>query len=244
MKQKALIAMSGGVDSSVAAFLMQEAGYDCMGAIMRLFDKEIPADSETSSDVDDARAVAGKLNMPFHVINAREEFADKVICDFIHCYESGLTPNPCVRCNRHLKFHHFLREAMALGCDCIVTGHYARIRYDEASGRYLLCKALDTSKDQSYVLYCLNQQQLAHTRFPLGELSKEQARTIAEEKGFINARKRIPRTSASFPTGIMWHLWSVTPEKSILPAIFWMKTARSLAATGVRYATPWASGRD
>ena len=194
-KKKALIAMSGGVDSSVSAYLMQEAGFDCEGAIMRLHDYKI------SSDVEDARRVAGILSMPFHVIDAKAEFDEKVIRNFISCYECGATPNPCIQCNRHLKFDLFLRRAQALGCDTIVTGHYARIRYDEASRRYLLLKAADSTKDQSYVLYCLNQEQLAHTAFPLGELTKEQARRIAEEKGFINARKKDSQDICFIPDG-------------------------------------------
>ena len=193
--KKALIAMSGGVDSSVSAYLMQEAGYTCEGAIMRLHDYKV------STDVEDAHRVAEKLSMPFHVIDAKAEFDEKVVQNFISCYERGNTPNPCIQCNRYLKFDLFLRRAMELGCDTIVTGHYARIRYDEASGRYLLMKAADSSKDQSYVLYCLNQEQLAHTAFPLGELTKEQARTIAEEKGFINARKKDSQDICFVPDG-------------------------------------------
>ena len=194
-KKKALIAMSGGVDSSVSASLMQEAGYRCEGAIMRLHDYK------ESTDVEDARRVAEKLSMPFHVIDAKVAFDEKVVRNFISCYECGATPNPCIQCNRHLKFDLFLRRALELGCDTIVTGHYARIRYDEAAGRYLLLKAADISKDQSYVLYCLNQEQLAHTAFPLGELTKEQARNIAEEKGFINARKKDSQDICFVPDG-------------------------------------------
>jgi len=194
-KKKALIAMSGGVDSSVSAYLMQQAGYDCEGAIMRLHAYK------ASDDVEDARRVAEKLSMPFHVIDAKAEFDEKVVRNFISCYERGATPNPCIQCNRYLKFDLFLGRAMDLGCSTIVTGHYARIRYDEGSGRYLLLKAADISKDQSYVLYCLNQEQLAHTAFPLGELTKEQARTIAEDKGFINARKKDSQDICFVPDG-------------------------------------------
>ena len=197
-QKKALIAMSGGVDSSVAAYLMQCAGFDCSGAIMRLHDYKT---ENASDDVEDARRVAGKLAMPFHVIEAKKEFDEKVIQNFISCYECGLTPNPCVQCNRYLKFDLFLQQAMDLGCDTIVTGHYARIRYDEATGRYLLLKAADTSKDQSYVLYCLTQAQLAHTAFPLGELTKDQARSIAEEKGFVTARKKDSQDICFVPDG-------------------------------------------
>lgn len=194
-KKKALIAMSGGVDSSVSAYLMQKAGYTCEGAIMQLHNYKV------STDAEDARRVAEKLSMPFHVIDARPEFDEKVVRNFISCYERGATPNPCIQCNRHLKFDLFMQRAMELGCDTVVTGHYARIRYDETSGRYLLLKAADLSKDQSYVLYCLNQEQLSHTAFPLGELTKEQARSIAEEKGFINARKKDSQDICFVPDG-------------------------------------------
>ena len=205
MRKKAMIAMSGGVDSSVAAYLMQQ-DYDCMGATLRLFDNDILPNQQDSTccsldDVEDARSVARKLGMPFHVFNAKADFAEKVIEQFIACYECGATPNPCIQCNRHLKFDHFLRRAQILGCDYIVTGHYARIRKDETTGRYLLCKAADTAKDQSYVLYCLTQEQLSCTQFPLGELTKDQVRAIAEEKGFINARKHDSQDICFVPDG-------------------------------------------
>ena len=197
--KKAMIAMSGGVDSSVSAYLMQEAGYECTGAMMQMH-TYTQSDDGTDS-IQDARSVAARLGMPFHVIDAMDTFDEKVVQNFIGCYECGLTPNPCIQCNKHLKFDLFLRKAQELGCDTIVTGHYARIRYDESTGRYLLLKATDASKDQSYVLYCLDQTQLAHTVFPLGELTKEQARSIAEEKGFINARKKDSQDICFIPDG-------------------------------------------
>lgn len=203
--RKALIAMSGGVDSSVAAYLTQQAGFACTGATMRLYDNDM-LDIESNTccsldDVEDARFVARKLGMPFYVFNAKAEFEAHVIRQFVHCYECGSTPNPCIECNRHLKFDHFLNRARILGCDWIVTGHYARIRYDEAAERYLLCKAADASKDQSYVLYCMTQDQLAHTRFPLGDLTKVQARSIAEAQGFVNARKHDSQDICFVPDG-------------------------------------------
>lgn len=204
-KQKALIAMSGGVDSSVAAFLTAQAGFDCMGATLRLFDSNILHTGQSTccslDDVEDARSVAYRLGMPFHVINAKDAFAGCVIEPFIRSYESGETPNPCILCNRHLKFDFFLRRARILGCDCIVTGHYARVRYDESTGRFQLLKAVDSAKDQSYVLYCLTQEQLACTRFPLGELTKDTARAIALEQGFLNARKRDSQDICFVPDG-------------------------------------------
>ena len=202
---KALIAMSGGVDSSVAAYLTRQMGYDCMGATMRFFDSDILHTGVSGccslDDSEDARSVARKLEMPFHVFNSKADFAEKVIGDFIRCYEAGLTPNPCIQCNRHLKFDHFLRRALILGCEKIVTGHYARISYDPDSGRWLLKKALDSSKDQSYVLYCLTQEQLSRTLLPLGDLSKEEARAIAQQQGFINARKKDSQDICFVPDG-------------------------------------------
>ena len=195
MSQKqAMIAMSGGVDSSVAAYLTLQAGYTCTGATMQLH-------TDGSRDIEDARSIAERLHMPFHVFDLREEFRQHVIEDFIRCYEAGLTPNPCVTCNRHLKFHCFLKKAQALGCDSIVTGHYARIRPDPGSGRQLLYKAFDESKDQSYFLGLLTQEQLAHARFPLGDFTKEQARQIAVEQCFINARKRDSQDICFVPDG-------------------------------------------
>ena len=205
-QKKALIAMSGGVDSSVAAYLIQQAGFQCTGATMRLFDNSILGQDQESTccsldDVEDARSVARRLGFPFYVFNFKDDFEEKVIRKFIHCYECGATPNPCIDCNRYLKFDHLLRRGYELGCDVVVTGHYARIRQDETTGRYLLYKAADLSKDQSYVLYSLSQEQLAHTRFPLGEMTKAEARVIAEEQGFINARKHDSQDICFVPDG-------------------------------------------
>ena len=205
-QEKALIAMSGGVDSSVAAYLTQQAGFQCTGATMRLFDNSILGQDQESTccsldDVEDARSVARRLGFPFYVFNFKDDFEEKVIQKFIRCYECGATPNPCIDCNRYLKFDHLLRRGYELGCDCVVTGHYARIRQDENTGRYLLYKAVDLSKDQSYVLYSLSQEQLAHTRFPLGEMTKAEARVIAEEQGFINARKHDSQDICFVPDG-------------------------------------------
>ena len=205
-QKKALIAMSGGVDSAVAAFLTQRSGFDCIGVTMRLYDHapDDGCDANTCcslDDVEDARSVARRLGIPFYAFNFKADFREKVIEKFIRCYECGLTPNPCIDCNRHLKFDHLLRRGMELGCDYVVTGHYAQIRQDENTGRYILYKAKDLSKDQSYVLYSLTQEQLAHTRFPLGELTKIQAREIAEAQGFVNARKHDSQDICFVPDG-------------------------------------------
>lgn len=204
--EKALIAMSGGVDSSVAAYLMVQQGYDCIGATMRLFDNSILPDAQESTccsldDIEDARSVAYRLGMPYYVFNFTGDFQEKVIEKFIRCYECGATPNPCIDCNRYLKFEHLLDRAKTLGCEYVVTGHYAKIAKDPATGRYLLYKAVDNSKDQSYFLYSLSQEQLAHVKLPLGEMTKEQAREIAQDAGFINARKRDSQDICFVPDG-------------------------------------------
>jgi len=193
--EKALIAMSGGVDSSVAAYLMQQKGFICGGAIMQLW-KEL-----SSGAIEDAQAVADRLGMEFHILDASDAFRQRVVEYFIHSYEAGLTPNPCIQCNRHLKFSYFLDRALELGYDCIATGHYANIRQDPDTGRYLLCKAADESKDQSYFLSCLNQHQLSHAHFPLGSLTKEEARQIAQEQSFRNARKKDSQDICFVPDG-------------------------------------------
>ena len=147
----------------------------------------------------DAEAVAKRLGIPFHVFDLSERFREAVMEDFVSCYERGLTPNPCIVCNRYLKFGAFLDIAREMGCDCVVTGHYARI--EEENGRFLLKKAADEAKDQTYFLYTLTQDQLAHTRFPLGGLTKAEARAIAEEQGFINAKKRDSQDICFVPDG-------------------------------------------
>ena len=191
-QKKALIAMSGGVDSSVAAFLTRQAGFDCVGGTMQLL-------CGPSGDAEDARAVATRLGMDFHIFDMTNQFRREVMDKFVHCYETGLTPNPCVDCNRRLKFGALLDAALDMGCEYVVTGHYAQI--EKENGRYLLKKAADISKDQSYFLYALTQHQLAHTRFPLGELTKEAARNIAEQQNFINARKRDSQDICFIPGG-------------------------------------------
>ena len=190
----ALIAMSGGVDSSVAAFLTVEQGLDCIGSMMKLFSNEdIGEDCRKNccslADAEDARAVAYKLGIPFYVFNYTDAFKKHVISAFVEAYQNGKTPNPCIDCNRHLKFEHLLRRAMELEKDYIVTGHYSQIEYDSGSGRYLLKKGIDSSKDQSYVLYSMTQRQLSHTLFPLGGFYKTQVREIALQNGFVNANK-------------------------------------------------------
>lgn len=198
---KAMIALSGGVDSSVAAYLTQKDGYDCIGATARMCDSTLTMEDLSGRGIADAEAVARHLGMDFYVFDAMDAFKSAVVDDFIACYEKGLTPNPCIQCNRHIKFSYLLDKALALGCDCIVTGHYARICKDEVTGRYLLYKAADETKDQSYFLACLNQRQLSRIRFPLGEYTKSQIRDIAATQGFLNAKKRDSQDICFIPDG-------------------------------------------
>ncbi len=195
MNKKAIIAMSGGVDSSVAALLMQEQGFDCIGVTMKLFNNEdigLPLmDSKCCSidDINDACSVCAKMGIEHFTFNYGDRFRVEVINRFINAYMNGMTPNPCIDCNRYLKFGELFNKADELGCDYVVTGHYARIRYDEEKGRYLLLKAVNPDKDQSYVLYSMTQHQLAHVQFPLGGLAKPEVRAIAEQHGFVTAHK-------------------------------------------------------
>ncbi len=203
---KALIAMSGGVDSSAAALLMKNAGFDCIGVTMKLHDSGGETYSEkaccTASDAEDARGVCVKLGVPYYVFNFVGNFNKNVIENFVHSYEIGETPNPCIECNRHLKFGGLYRKAAELGCGVIVTGHYARVEFDNETNRWLLKKSLNAAKDQSYVLYFLSQEQLAHTRFPLGEFAdKTEVRRLAEENGLINAAKHESQDICFIPDG-------------------------------------------
>lgn len=190
--KKAMIAMSGGVDSSAAAYLALQQGYHCIGGTMLLW-------NPTESSTDDARAVADRLGIPFHTFDASSTFCRQVIEPFISAYEVGLTPNPCFLCNCRLKFSWLLDQALALGCDYIVTGHYARL--ERKDGRTLLYNAPDKLKDQSYFLAGLTQEQLSHSLFPLGDYTKEQVRQIALEQGFVNADKKDSQDICFIPDG-------------------------------------------
>ncbi len=190
---RAIIAMSGGVDSSVAAFLMKQQGYDIIGVTLKLHSDDGISDEQSccsQQDILDAKAVCDRLGVEHRVIDFESNFNEFVIDRFVQSYINGGTPNPCIDCNRYIKFSKMLEIADAEGFDYVVTGHYARVVYDEHSDRYVLKKGLDETKDQSYVLYSLDQHALSHLKLPLGELSKAQVREIAEQNGFINASKK------------------------------------------------------
>ena len=203
--KKAMVAMSGGVDSSVAAYLTKEKGMETIGVTMKLFDNDlIGPDKESSccslSDVEDARSVANRLGIKHYVFNFQDDFKAQVVDRFVSAYEAGLTPNPCIDCNRYIKFNRLLRRANELEQDFVVTGHYVRA-FTEPGGRSYLLRGKDSSKDQSYVLYSLTQDELKRAMFPLGELTKEEARQIAEAQGFINARKKDSQDICFVPDG-------------------------------------------
>lgn len=203
-RRKALIAMSGGVDSSVAAYLAIESGLDCIGVTMKLFDNEDAGVSREKSccsleDTEYARGVAYRLGMPYYVFNFTADFKEQVMRRFVEAYERGATPNPCIDCNRYLKFDRLYRRAKELGCEYVVTGHYARI--EEENGRFLLKKAVDPTKDQSYVLYSMTQDELRHTLFPLGGMTKTHTRELARKLGFYNADKPDSQDICFVPDG-------------------------------------------
>ena len=220
---KILVAMSGGVDSSVAAKLLTDAGHDCTGCTMKLYGNEDAGISRAHSccsldDVADARSVAYKLGMDYFVFNFSEDFREKVIGKFVKSYLRGVTPNPCIDCNRYMKFDKLFDRADILGCDHIATGHYARI--ERRGGRFLLKKAADPEKDQSYVLYAMTQSQLSRTLFPLGELHKSETRRLARESGFVNAAKPDSQDICFVPDGDYARVIELHTRESCAPGNF------------------------
>jgi tRNA-specific 2-thiouridylase len=206
MKQRVFVAMSGGVDSSVAAAMLLEEGYEVIGITMRVWsgdepESDAPRQCCSESAARDATEVAARLSIKHYVVNYLEPFHNFVIQDFVATYLRGETPNPCIRCNRYVKFGQLLEEAVALEADYLASGHYAGIQRDESSGRYLLMKGADEQKDQSYTLYLLTQGQLSKLMFPLGNQRKEETRRIAQELGLGVAHKRDSQEICFIPDG-------------------------------------------
>jgi len=187
-KGRVLVAMSGGIDSSVASVLLHEAGYEVIGLTMKTWDYAISGASKKETgccsldSINDARAVAVKLGFPHYILDIREEFGESVIENFVEEYIAGRTPNPCVMCNIHIKWEALLKRANKLECEFIATGHYARIRKE--NDRYVISKGLDQNKDQSYVLWGVSQENLARTMYPMGGYQKSTIREMAIEMGF------------------------------------------------------------
>ena len=205
MKKKVMLAMSGGVDSSVALLLLKEK-YDVIGVTLKLFENTDVGIKPTKtccslSDVEDAKSVATNCGVDHYTFNFKDIFKDTVITNFTNSYLNGKTPNPCIDCNRYVKFDEMLRRAVSLECDYLATGHYARVHFDEKLGRYILLKAVDDTKDQSYVLYNLTQEQLSKILFPMGEMKKKDARVLADSNSLINADKPDSQDICFVPDG-------------------------------------------
>lgn len=200
------MAMSGGVDSSVSALVLRDTGYDVEGVTLKLFDNEDACIDDKKSccslkDAEDARQVCLSLGIPHFVYNFSRTFNEAVINRFCEGYLSGQTPNPCIDCNRYVKFAALQQRRYELKFDYVATGHYARRAFNEQTGRYELKRGLDANKDQSYVLFHLTQDTLAHMLFPLGDLTKPQVRELAERNGFINAQKAESQDICFVPDG-------------------------------------------
>ena len=224
--KKAMIAMSGGVDSSVAAWLMKRDGYDCMGVTMRLFAGEDSCERKghtccSLDDVEDARSVARQLGIPYFVFNFTEDFGTQILDRLVCTYENGFTPNPCIDCNRYMKFEKLMKRAKELDYDYVVTGHYARI--EEQDGKFLLKKAIDEKKDQSYVLYSLTQEQLAHTLTVIRRRMKDSGQVIVAVEPSIGTTQMNLKTLQTSDGANWWYAFTSFNEE--------MKGADSVKST-------------
>ena len=238
MDKRAIVAMSGGVDSSVAALLVQQAGYEAMGVTLRLH-----GEGQGPDPAEDARAAAARLGLDFTVLDFSGSFREQVVERFAAAYQRGETPNPCIDCNRYVKFGRLMAWAREHGFAKVASGHYARVEQDEKTGRWLLKKGLDPRKDQSYVLYALTQEELSMLLLPLGGLTKAQVRQLAQDRGFATPGSRRARTSALSPTGTTPGSSSGTRGGASPPGRLWARPGRSMGSTGESSTTPWASAR-
>ena len=198
-KKKVLVGMSGGVDSAAAALLLERSGYEAVGCTLKLYHAESGCGSDREAE--DARLAAGAMGMEFHLLDDSETFRERVIGNFVDTYCAGATPNPCIECNRCVKFTSLLRTAKKLGMEYIATGHYARVRYDETLDRWQLLRGVDSAKDQSYVLYPLSQEILSHLLLPVGEYEKSEIRAMVAERGLHNAHKKDSQDICFIPDG-------------------------------------------
>lgn len=230
---KIVVGMSGGVDSAVAASLLKEQGFDVVGVSLKLWDAPETLDKTTKTccsldDVEDARAVAFALNIPFYVLNMKQAFMEKVVDYFTDAYLEGTTPNPCIACNRFIKFQAMLDKALSLDADYIATGHYAQVVQDPDTGRFLMKKAADRKKDQTYVLYMLTQEQLRHIRFPLGGMTKDQVRVLAKQASEQVSKKPDSQDICFVPDGDYAAFIQKHTGKASLPGHFITTDGRDL----------------
>ena len=238
---RVLVAMSGGIDSSMALKLLIDEGFECVGCTMNLYDNGTAGikNSHTCCSLDDvldARSICNKFGIRHYTFNFKELFKEKVIDKFVDDYINGRTPNPCIDCNKYMKFSKLFERMKLLNCNYIATGHYARI--DLIDGKYILKKAVDKTKDQSYVLYFLNQEQLSHIKFPVGNYEKNNIRHIADENGFINANKKDSQDICFVPDGNYTEVIRINSDRDVSTGNFVNKDGKILGKhKGVIYYT-------